>query len=135
MQNEHDMRPNSLGVIFLLICLQAAAQGKDDSRFTQVLAEATRVGDTTEGKAYDKEFSKVVAPQLGDIVNECTKGLGPRIDFQVVFVFAADGHVQDVLTADDQPGAKCIGEKLRNLKLIAPPRPGWPVLLGINIDP
>lgn len=93
------------------------------------------MGDTNEGKAYDKEFSKVVAPQLGDIVNECTKGLGPPIDFQVVFVFAADGHVQDVLTADDQPGAKCVGEKLRHLKLAAPPRAGWPVLLGINVSP
>jgi hypothetical protein len=135
MQNEHGMRPNSLGVIFLSVCLQAAAEGKDDSRFTQVLAEATRVGDTTEGKTYDKEFSKVVAPQLGDIVNECTKGLGPRVDFQVVFVFAADGRVQDVLTADDQPGAKCVGEKLRGVTLAAPPHAGWPVRLSINISP
>lgn len=129
------MKPNSLGLIFLLVCLQSAMEAKDDPRFTQALAEATRTGDTNEGKAYDKEFSRVVAPQLGDIVNECTKGLGPRVDFQVVFVFAADGHVQDVLTAEDEPGAKCVGEKLRNLKLPAPPRAGWPVRLGININP
>ncbi|HJT44979.1 MAG TPA: hypothetical protein VJ721_01790 [Chthoniobacterales bacterium] len=129
------MKSNMLLAILSLVGVQIATQAKDDPRFAQALAEATRVGDTNEGKAYDKEFSKVVAPQLGDIVNECTKGLGPRIDFQVVFVFAADGHVQDVLTADDQPGAKCIGEKLRNLKLVAPPRAGWPVRLGININP
>lgn len=129
------MKPNCLGVILLLVCLHAPAEAKDESRFSQALAEATRVGDTNEGKAYDKEFGKVVAPRLGDIVNECTKGLGPRVDFQVVFVFAADGRVQDVLTADDQPGAKCIGEKLRNLKLTAPPRAGWPVSLGINVSP
>jgi hypothetical protein len=124
-----------LAGIVLLLFLQAAANAKDDSRFTQALAEATRLSDTPEGKAYDNEFSKVVAPQLGDIVNECTKGFGPRIDFQVVFIFAADGHVQDVLTASDQPGAKCVGERLRNLRLPAPPRADWPLRLGINISP
>src|SRR5205085_347767 len=51
------------------------------------------------------------------------------------FVFAADGHVQDVVTADDQPGAKCVGDKLRDLHLPAPPHPGWMVRLGININP
>ncbi|HST29859.1 MAG TPA: hypothetical protein VLK27_03350 [Chthoniobacterales bacterium] len=126
---------STLGGILLLLCVQASTHGKDDSRFTQGLVEATRLGDTTEGKAYDNEFSRVVAPQLGDIVKECTKGLGPRVNFQVVFVFAADGHVQDVLAADDQPGAKCVGDKLRNLHLPAPPRAGWPVRLGIDINP
>jgi hypothetical protein len=128
-------RTNALAGILLLICLQALAQTKDDPRFTEALAEADRLGDTNEGKAYDNEFSKVVASQLGDVVNECTRGLGSRIDFQVVFIFAGDGHVQDVLTATDQPGAKCVGEKLRNLHLPAPPRAGWPVRLGINISP
>jgi hypothetical protein len=128
-------RTNTLAWLSLLIYLQALAQTKDDARFTQALAEATRVGDTNEGRAYDNEFAKVVAPQINPIVNECTKGLGPRINFQVVFIFATDGHVQDVLTASDQPGAKCVGEKLRNLHLPAPPRGGWPVRLGINISP
>ena len=128
-------RTNTLTWLSLLICFQVLAQTKDDTRFTQALAEATRVGDTNEGKAYDNEFAKVVAPQLNSIVNECTKGRGSRINFQVVFIFATDGHVQDVLTASDQPGAKCVGEKLRNLHLPAPPRDGWPVRLGINISP
>jgi len=126
---------NTLAAIFLLVCLQASAQPKDDTRFTQALAEATRLSDTAEGKAYDGEFGKVVAPQLSVIVGECTKGLGPKVNFQVVLIFAADGRVQDVLTASDQPGAKCVGEKLRNVHLPGPPRAGWPVQLGINIDP
>ena len=68
---------NTLVVLLLLVCLQVSIQAKEDSRFTQTLSEADRLGDTTEGKAYDKEFSKVVAPQLGDIV----KGQLLEIDF------------------------------------------------------
>src|SRR5947209_15113072 len=124
-----------LAGILLSFCLEASAPAKESPRFAETLAEATRLGDTTEGKPYDKEFSRVVAPQLGDIVNECTKGLGPRINFEIVFVFAADGHVEDVLTADGQPGAQCVGDKLRNVHLPAPPKAGWPVRLGIDINP
>ncbi len=124
-----------LFAVLLLLCLQIFAQAKESGRFTETLAEASRLGDTSEGKAYDKEFSKIVAPQFGNIINECTKGLGPRVKFDVVFVFAADGTVQDVLTAGDQPAAKCVGDKLRGLHLPAPPRAGWPVRFGIDISP
>jgi hypothetical protein len=119
----------------LLICINVSVSAKDDTRFTQTSAEATRLSDTAEGKAYDAEFGKVVSPQISAVVGECTKNLGPRIDFQVVFIFGADGRVQEVLTASDQPGAKCVGEKLRNLQLPPPPRAGWPVKFGVNINP
>ena len=126
---------NILIAVFLLLSLPIWSEAKEGTSFSEKLAEATRLGDTNEGKAYDKEFSKVVAPQLGDILNQCTKGLGPRVKFDVVFVFAADGNVQDVVTPEDQPAAKCVGDKLRNLHLVAPPRPGWLVRLGIDISP
>ena len=126
---------NPLVAVVLVLCIQVSARAKEGARFTETLAEATRLGDTNEGKAYDKEFSKIVAPQFGDIINECTKGLGPRVKFDLVFLFAADGTVQDVLTAEDQPAAKCVGDKLRNLHLPAPPRPGWPVRFGIDVSP
>jgi len=119
----------------LLFSLQASAQNKADDTFNQALAEAKRLSETDAGKAYDAEFSKVAAPRLSDIVSACTKNLGPRIVFQVVFVFAADGHVEKVLTASDQPAAACVGEKLRDLRLSAPPHAAWPVQFGVNISP
>jgi hypothetical protein len=57
------------------------------------------------------------------------------VNFDLVFIFGGDGRVQEVLTAADQPGAKCVGEKLRNLQLSAPPRAGWPIRFGVHIDP
>ena len=118
---------------------QDAKVAEDSSRhnrsFTEELAEAKRLGETEEGKAYDEEFGKAAGPRLSDAVNECTKNRGPRVNFEVVFVFAADGHVEQVLAQSDQPAAKCFGDKLRDLQLPAPPHPGWPLLFTVNISP
>ncbi len=115
---------------------KAAADGSQHKRsFTEALAEAKRLGETEEGKAYDQEFAKVAASRLSDAVSECTKNLGPRVNFEVVFVFAADGHAEQVLTPSDKPAAKCVGDKLHDLHLPAPPRPSWPVQLSIHLSP
>ncbi len=107
---------------------KAAADSSQHKRsFTEALAEAKRLGETEEGKAYDQEFAKVAASRLSDAVSECTKNLGPRVNFEMVFVFAADGHAEQVLTPSDKPAAKCVGDKLHDLHLPAPPRPSWPV--------
>jgi hypothetical protein len=113
-----------------------AANSPQQSRaFTQALAETERLADTEAGKAYDAEFAKVVAPRLSDIVSECTKNLGPKVKFKIVFIFAADGRVDQVLTPSDQPAAKCVGDKFRDLHLPAPPHAWWPVSLNIDISP
>jgi hypothetical protein len=126
---------NKLLAVLWLLCVAGSARANDDARFTQALAEASRLTDTPEGKAYDDEFGKAVAPQMSGIIGQCTKGLGPKVKFEIVFIFDAEGRVQDVLTASDQPAAKCLGEKLRNLQLPAPPHAGWPVQFGVDIDP
>jgi tetratricopeptide (TPR) repeat protein len=113
-----------------------AANSSQESRaFTQALAESERLSETEAGKAYDAEFGKVVAPRLSDVVTECTKNLGPKVKFKVVFIFAADGHVEQVLTPGDQPAAKCVGDKFRDLQFPAPPRASWPVALSIDLSP
>jgi hypothetical protein len=131
-----------------------AADSSQHSRaFTEASAEAERLGKTESGEVYEIEFGKVVTPRLSDIVSECAKNLGPKIKFiahfnappasttrlrreraQMVFVFAADGHVERVLTPSDQAAAKCIGDKLRDLQLSAPPRASWPVELSIDMS-
>src|SRR5437773_2071037 len=114
---------------------EAADSSQHSRSFAEALAEAKRLGETEEGKAYDDEFGKAAGPRLSDAVSECTKNLGPRVNFEVVFVFAADGHVEQVLTPSDKPAAKCVGDKLRDLQLPAPPHPGWPLLFTVNISP
>jgi tetratricopeptide (TPR) repeat protein len=113
----------------------AADSSRDSRSFAEALAEAKRLGETEEGKAYDDEFGKAAGPRLSDAVSECTKNLGPRVNFEVVFVFAADGHVEQVLTPSDKPAAQCFGDKLRDLQLPPPPHAGWPLQFTINISP
>jgi tetratricopeptide (TPR) repeat protein len=139
------MKRKFMGVVAMSVLVVSTLRAQDakvtaDSlqhsrAFTEALAEAKLLVETEAGKAYDVEFTKVVAPRLSDIVSGCTKNLGPRIKFEVVFVFAADGHVEQVLTPGDQPGATCLGDKLRDLHLPAPPHASWPVQLSINISP
>src|SRR5947209_7500691 len=106
----------------------AAGTSQQSRAFTQALAEARRLADTDAGKAYQNEFGKIVAPRLGDIVGECTKNLGPTVKFQVVFVFAANGQLEQVLGGPkEQPAAKCVGDKFRDLQLPPPPHANWPV--------
>ncbi len=136
------MKLISLCLTLALLSIQAlaleATPAASPSRFTtfaQAYAEAKRLTDTDPGKVYDVEFSAAVVPRLSEIVGECTKNSGPRVVFDVVFVFAANGNVEQVFASPDQPAAACVGEKLRDLHLSAPPHPGWPVDLHVNISP
>jgi hypothetical protein len=116
----------------------AAAPAASASRLTsfdQALAEARRLADTDAGKAYEGEFGKAVAPRLGDVVGECTKNRGPTVKFQIIFVFAADGQLEQVLAPKGEAAAACLREKLRDLHLPAPPHANWPVSLNVNISP
>src|SRR5438034_3593208 len=139
---DKDLRLSITAVLLLtLVGLQpldakSTAKNSQHSRaFTQALAEARRLADTEAGKAYEGEFGKAVSPRLGDIVGECTKNLGPTVKFQVVFVFAANGQLEQVLGPKDHAAVACMGEKFRDLRLPAPPHGSWPVSLNINISP
>ncbi len=113
--------PGKLFVLFsIMISLSCRAGDKSDqsaagpshfTSFAQALVEAKRVVDTDPGKAYDVEFSMAITPRLSEIVGECTKNSGPRVVFDVVFVFAANGEVEQVFTSPDQPAAACVGER------------------------
>src|SRR4029077_6169969 len=62
---------------------KSATNGPQQNRaFTEALAEARRLADTDEGKAYQNEFGKIATPRLGDIVGECTKNLGPTFKLE-----------------------------------------------------
>jgi len=138
---DKDLRLSITAVLLLTLVglrpldAKSTARNSQQSRaFTEALAEARRLADTDAGKAYQNEFGKIVAPRLGDIVGECTKNLGPTVKFQVVFVLAANGQLEQVLGPKDQP-AKCVGDKFHDLQLPAPPHANWPVSLNVDISP
>src|SRR6266498_1237117 len=139
---DKDLRLSITAVVLLTLVglrpLDAKSTEKNSQQsraFTEALAEARRLADTDAGKAYEGEFGKIVSPRLGDIVGECTKNLGPIVKLQVVFVFAANGQLEQLLGPKDHAAVACMGEKFRDLRLPAPPHGSWPVSLNINISP
>ena len=102
---------------------------------TDAVAEAKRLNETEEGKRYDFEFSTTVSDRIGDIVGQCTKDSKPPVIFDLVFVFAGDGHLAKVLHPPDSAAAACVAARFKNLRLRAPPKPDWPVELHIELRP
>jgi hypothetical protein len=106
------------------------------SRFTSLtdaVAEAKRLGETEAGKLYDFDFKATLSNRLADIVGQCAKDSKPVI-FDLVFVFAGDGHIAKVLQPPDSTVAACVASKLANLHLRAPPEPDWPVQIHIDLN-
>jgi tetratricopeptide (TPR) repeat protein len=106
------------------------------SRFaslTDAAAEAKRLRETEAGKLYDFDFNTTVSNRLTDVVGQCAKDSKPLI-FDLVFVFAGDGHVAQVLQPPDSTVAACVASKLGDLRLRAPPQPDWPVEIHIELN-
>src|SRR5436190_20471000 len=112
----------------------ASPMAATSSRFvslTDAVAEADRLRETEKGKLYDFEFNALLSNRLGDSVSQCAKNSKPLI-FDLVFVFAGDGYVAQVLQPADSPVAACVASKLGDLRLRPPPQPAWPV--GIHVE-
>jgi hypothetical protein len=106
------------------------------SRFTSLadaMAEADRLEKTEEGKLYDFDVNAILSNRLGEIVGQCAKDSKPVI-FDLVFVFAGDGHVAQVLRPSDSTVAACVAGKLSDLHLRAPPQPDWPVQIHVELN-
>src|SRR5438874_5985112 len=116
--------------------VSASPMAATPSRFaslTDAVAEADRLRETEEGKLYDFDFNAILSNRLGDTVGQCAKDSKPVI-FDLVFVFAGDGHVAQVLQPPGSTVAACVASKLGDLRLRPPPRPDWPVEIHIELN-
>ena len=112
-----------------------AATAGPFTSLSEAIAEADRNSETSEGKRYDYEFSSAIQSRLADVVHECAKGSKLPLVFDVVFIFAADGRVENTLQTPDQSAAVCVADKLRNVRMPAAPRAGWPFHLHVELSP
>lgn len=102
-------------------------------QFEALCTRAKQMGDTKEGKEYEKLFSQAFAEPLKAALLTCTKDSKPPFQLKVVFAIGADGTTQRIFHPTEQPIATCVATKLNQLKLPAPPKAGWMVAVKIEI--
>jgi len=117
----------------ILVSPLLPAADSDSEPYAKVYPRAHDMGATPEGKAYEKRFSEAFGKPMQAALQDCTKDTKPPYLVNVVFVIAADGTTQRIVTAPDQPVSACVANKLKNLKLPAPPKPNWMVAVNITI--
>jgi hypothetical protein len=102
-------------------------------RFNDLRVRAHNMGETTVGKAYEKQFSATFRKPMQAALQDCTKDSNPPYTVNIVFVIGGDGTTQRIASAPDQPVSACVAKKLNHLKLPVPPKPDWMVLVQITI--
>jgi len=116
----------------LLIPVFCSAEPQDD--FDHILKKAKDMGNTEEGKVYEKHFSKVFAKPMENALKVCTKGLKPPYTVNVVFVIAGDGTVQQIVAEPGELLSAGIAIKLKDLKVPTPPKAGWMVAVNMDVN-
>lgn len=101
--------------------------------FDGLRARAIKMGDTEEGKAYEKLFSEAFAQPMQAALRTCTKSSKPPYTLNLVFVIGVDGTAQRVLSAPDQPVSMCVANKLDGIKLPVPAKPNWLVAVNLTV--
>jgi len=117
--------------ILLLSTFLSAKEPTDD--YIAIRETARKLGDTEEGKAYEKQFGKDFAPSMQEALKTCTQGTTPPYKVNIVYVIAQDGTVERTIPDPEQPVSICAAEKIKGTKLSPPPKAGWLVSVSIEI--
>jgi hypothetical protein len=102
--------------------------------FDAIQSRAHDMGETSAGKAYEKQFGTAFGPSMRDSLEACTKSTKPPYIVNFVFVIATDGTVRRIIPAPQQPVSACVAEKLGAIHLPPPPKNDWLVAVNITIQ-
>jgi hypothetical protein len=102
--------------------------------FEAMHSRAHEMGETPEGKAYEKQFGTAFGPSMRNALESCTKSTQPSYIVNLVFVVATDGAIRRIVPAPQQSVSSCVAEKLREMRLPAPPKNDWLVAVNITIN-
>lgn len=102
--------------------------------FEAIHSRAHDMGETPEGKAYEKQFGAAISAAMRDALANCTKDTKAPYIVNLVFTIASDGDVRDIISAPQQPVSRCVAQKLAHLRLPPPPKNNWLVAANIKIE-
>ncbi len=105
----------------------------ETERFEDIRARAHLMGETPEGKAYEKRFFEAVAKPMQDAIKASVAEKGEEHGtFTMVFVIG-DGSIQKIFSPPREGLSEKAAKTLEGLKVPVPPKPAWLVLVHIVV--
>lgn len=101
--------------------------------FDEIHSRAHRMGETEEGKAYEKRFSVSILAPMESALQNCAERTKPPHVVDLVFFIDANGTVQRIVPAPGQPVSACLSRRLKTVKLPKPPKSGWLVAVKMTV--
>jgi hypothetical protein len=101
-------------------------------KFDAIHTRAHEMGETEEGKAYEKKFAGAFARAL-DASHPCTDNTKLPSTLNLVFAIGADGIVQRIVSKPQQQMSACTAKRLNRMQAPPPPKPNWLVAVNFTI--
>ena len=118
-------------LVAVLTCMHSVCLATES--FDAIYSRAHAMGETVEGKAYEKQFYGSVGPFMRDALEACTKNTRTPYIVNLVFVIATDGAVRRIIPAPHQPVSACVADKFHQMRLPPPPKNDWLVAVNISV--
>ena len=107
--------------------------GRSMTKFDDVALLAHDMGETPEGKAFEKAILEKLGQALVDAAGPCFAKVPNGSDVQLVLIFDGNGTVLTGRYPEGDEAAACLAEKMRGKRGVRPPRSQWMMLFKFNI--
>jgi hypothetical protein len=122
----------AVSIGFLIFPRLAAA----DDRFDVAAAKARALEASEQGQAYAKPLFENLEPALQRSMKECfPKADATDAAFSLVFAVHESGKLSEFMVRPESPGAACLIKGIERVKVAAPPRKDWWVVLDVKVTP
>ena len=101
--------------------------------FNTIQSRAHHMGETPQGKTYEKQFRAAIGASMRDALETCTKNTNPPYTVNLVFTIASNGSVRHIVPAPQQPVSRCVAQQLTGVRVPAPPKNEWLVAMNITV--
>ena len=101
--------------------------------FDTIQSRAHDMGETPQGKTYEKQFRGAIGASMREALETCTKNTNPPYTVNLVFTIASNGSVRHIAPAPQQPVSRCVVQQLTGVRVPVPPKNDWLVAINITI--
>lgn len=100
--------------------------------FEQVATLAHDMGETPEGKAFERATLARLGQVIANAAGVCLARAKTDSEARLVLIFDAGGRVMAARHAETDEAARCLAGKLRGKQAVRPPKPEWMMLFKFS---